>query len=512
MRDADFKNKLGTLAPFKKKRCAETGDRIQKHARDAWFATHAPRFQIAEEKRRKMSAVDAEHVSKKPKLDAAEVMDHDSPEKENASARAGGKTAYTEGDVHDLMPLYYARLFPANSMMKWLSYGNDSKHPQADQGFMQRREFCFTLEGDIFARYQSFKDEADLRKALKTKVPTKIDIGPVFNVDPQKRAAYSGTAGGSNVFAPVEREFVMDIDMTDYDDVRTCCSAANICNKCWPLMTIAVKTIDAGLRQDFGFKHLLWVYSGRRGIHCWVCDKRARQLSNESRAAVAEYFSVYKGTDASGTVKRVNLTTPLHPSLKRAYDDVLVPYWKDVILPNQELLVEEKTRENVLAMIPDPDTRERVASSWKGSDDSVARWTKLEAAVAKAIKANNKDYAMKRCCYDIIFAHVYPRLDVEVSKHMNHLLKAPFCVHPKTGRVCVPMDPANAENFDPMAVPTVAGLLNEHDRAGGKAEATGMQAAVDTFNRTFWNALDKECKEELVTKARDAAGAPTVEW
>ena len=119
---------------------------------------------------------------------------------------------------------------------------------------------------------------------------------------------------------------------------------------------------------------------------------------------------------------------------------------------------------------------------------------------------------MKRCCYDIVFAHVYPRLDVEVSKHMNHLLKAPFCVHPKTGRVCVPMDPANAEKFDPMAVPTVAGLLNEHDQAGGKAEATGMQAAVDTFNRTFWDALEKECKEELGAKARDAAGAPTVEW
>ena len=93
--------------------------------------------------------------------------------------------------------------------------------------------------------------------------------------------------------------------------------------------------------------------------------------------------------------------------------------------------------------------------------------------MAKAIKANNKDYAMKRCCYDIIFAHVYPRLDVEVSKHMNHLLKAPFCVHPKTGRVCVPMDPANAENFDPMAVPTVAGLLNEHDRAGREGGGDG---------------------------------------
>ena len=52
-----------------------------------------------------------------------------------------------------------------------------------------------------------------------------------------------------------------------------------------------------------------------------------------------------------------------------------------------------------------------------------------------------------------MFAYTFPRLDLEVSKHMNHLLKAPFCVHPKTGRVCVPIDPALADDFDPMVRP-----------------------------------------------------------
>ena len=196
-------------------------------------------------------------------------MDHDSPTagKENASALPAGKPGYAEGDTHDLMPLYYKHLFPAESMMKWLAYGNDSKRPTADPGFMQRREFCFTLEGDIFARYQSFKDAKDLRTALRQKVPTKIDLGPVFNVDPTKRAAYSGATSGGTVFAPVERELVMDIDMTDYDDVRTCCSAANICGKCWPLMTVA-----KGDRR--GLKGGLWVQTPAVGVLRQARDPR----------------------------------------------------------------------------------------------------------------------------------------------------------------------------------------------------------------------------------------------
>ncbi|KAF5935424.1 hypothetical protein HYC85_026553 [Camellia sinensis] len=130
-----------------------------------------------------------------------------------------------------------------------------------------------------------------------------------------------------------------------------------------PLISIThtIKVIDTDLRDDFGFNH-----SGCRGVHCWVCDGKARRLNNEQRVAIADYFCVCKvvvrvmkiiillvlGNENSH--KNVSLMAHvLHPFLARSYSDVLKDFFEGKFLGNQKLFSIEERFEKIQEMILD---------------------------------------------------------------------------------------------------------------------------------------------------------------
>ncbi|KAK1898105.1 DNA primase small subunit [Dissostichus eleginoides] len=359
---------------------------------------------------------------------------------------------YDSACLPDILPLYYRRLFPFSQYYRWLNYGGVQKN------YFQNREFSFTLKDDIYVRYQSFTTQNELEKEMQKMNPYKIDIGAVYSHRPnQHNTVKSGT------FQALEKELVFDIDMTDYDDVRSCCSAAEICPKCWTLMTIAIRVLDRALRDDFGFQHLLWVYSGRRGVHCWVCDEAARKLSVAARSAVAEYLSLVKGGDE--TMKKVVLSDPIHPFIRESLV-VVERYFPLYALQDQDIL---GRKESVDKLQQDFQNEKKPENRWKLLEDQAKR----KQGTSKKGQHFEKEIMLQYC---------YPRLDVNVSKGVNHLLKSPFSVHPKTGRISVPIDLKELETFDPFAVPTISMICEELDRPRTVGEEEKSEETNDKEN------------------------------
>jgi len=354
-----------------------------------------------------------------------------------------------------------------------------------------------------------------LKKQCIAQNPTRFEIGPVYSTNPRDRKTLRRAAA----FKPLTKELVFDIDMDAYDEIRTCCTGANICHRCWSFIKMAVKVVNTALEEDFGFKHVLWVYSGRRGIHGWVCDKKARELDDSKRRSIANYMDLIKGGDSSG--KKVNIRRPLHPHLDRSLRILRDNFISDILKEQDPWQAEDKAQ-HLLSLLPDKQLAASLAKKWESapSRSSSNKWADIDTLASSGGGSNTLDTRkLLEAKQDIVLEYTYPRLDAEVSKHLNHLLKSPFCVHPKTGRICVPVDPSKIDDFDPFEVPTVTELLKQidewqeahkdEDKDSSRVqdwEKTRLKPYVDYF-RLFVGAL---IKDEQGGKRRREEGAETM--
>ena len=127
-------------------------------------------------------------------------------------------------------------------------------------------------------------------------------------------------------------------------------------------MVVAIKVLDLALREDFGFENLFWVFSGRRGVHCWVADERARKMNNSTRSAVAEYLNVFKGGEKEKT-KMSALQGTLHPALRRATREI-EGLFEDMV--EEQKWMDSDRVNMLLSHIPDEKTRDTLAERVSG--------------------------------------------------------------------------------------------------------------------------------------------------
>lgn len=383
------------------------------------------------------------------------------PADESSSKRFKSDSTFTT----ELLKIYYSNGFPYDAMVNWV--GRDK---------LPYREWCFVLAGDIFCRYQSFTNAQDFKKKVVEFMPHRMELGASFSHFPKQKDCVRAEA-----FTPTERDLVFDIDMDEYDDVRTCCQGKVICQKCWLYVKAGMSLLKKVLEDDFGFTRMFFVFSGRRGVHCWVYDEAARKLTNDQRGAVADYIQVL--TEARNGVKTCKLehkgADSLHKVILRAVE-VGAKFMDDMMINQRPFDDDSQHVKNLTQMFEEAGLKSQYESLVKTikndeKNKSVKIWDYIKRLDQGKKEKEDKIGSIVR---ELTLQFTYPRLDINVSKTMNHLLKIPFCVHPATGRFCVPIfDP---ENFDFTDVPTLAQYADEFERTG---TSQSLKPYLDGFNR-----------------------------
>ncbi|CAF4773891.1 unnamed protein product [Pieris macdunnoughi] len=375
---------------------------------------------------------------------------------------------YDESLLSDMLPIYYSRLFPQSLFCRWLTCGN---YPQP----LGNRELSFTLADDVYLRYLSINNQKELHTLFQKKCPYKLDIGPVYNTKPSI---------GRHDAVVLARELVFDIDLTDYDEIRTCCQEAKVCDKCWKFMVLACEVINTALKEDFGFQNILWVFSGRRGIHCWVSDHEARVLDSPGRTALADYMCLISGGE--NQYRKVHLGNDnLHSSIRRAIG--IIDKYFNTILEEQEFLSTTDRLNSFLKIVPDEALRTQTQETLENMpSSSLERWETFVTIYNQYCKQNAN--AMRKIKYlveELKIQYCYPRLDAHVTKGFNHLLKSPFSIHPKTGKVSIVFKPENAKNMKLNDIPTIHTLLDDSSKENAQHQAN-MRTAVKNFQEVVF--------------------------
>lgn len=356
---------------------------------------------------------------------------------------------------------YFAKLFPYG-LLKLLmeppiDYRDRERKPRCG-----RREIAFgfpkTEPGsnnvhNVFQRYQTFPSTGNqsteqLLKQRFSRLPlnTRIDLGGVMTTDVADARRSDLSVGF--------RELIFDVDLDkEYNCFRTCeCvkeekSPPFICPQCWPYLTLAIRTVEHLLARHFGWYDTLWLFSGRRGVHCWVLDPAAGLLSDQSRRHITEFFRRFTYVDSNPAQ-----WLAYQPSLQELYTQILKPRLR-LMIERQQIRLSDKQTLNVIAnsfaTVPDSEQLFAILRALETGD------LEQQADLWDQLVALSRGPQFESALINVTFFLTFPRLDYNVMPARNHLLRCPLSVHADTQSVVSPLDLDHLDDIDPQFLPNL---------------------------------------------------------
>lgn len=315
----------------------------------------------------------------------------------------------------------------------------------------------------VYIRWQSVCDAVSLRKLFNDKKVEKIHIGAIFSNDPRYKKL-------NLEMTPLKRELVFDIDVNDVESLGIDSNDIESCDRAWNLIAFQMKVVKHILKERFAFQNFLLVYSGRRGAHLSVYDARACELTDEARAAIVSFL---QPSQVNGKLDYRFVME--YSGFKNLFDSHILPFWKNCCLKSAQnggmgVLDSLIDQESFMGLVTDKFMKEKVTIVGLSG---IKAWDKL----TESADQSNYPELTWRALKSAVLHYLWPRLDANVTQKRNHLSKAVFSVHPKTGRICTPIT-GDPMNFKPANCPKYTDLA-----AGNKDTTTSFKNFVSDFEK-----------------------------
>lgn len=330
-------------------------------------------------------------------------------------------------------------------------------------------ELIYQTENGKFPRCSTIiKNAKTFHKTVTQSIPKRIEVVN-YNNCPYPNRYLLG-----DEFKVESKYLVFDIDIDDYDIVRICeCknddNKGSYCKKCWFLVTHSAKILALFLETYYGFRNIFCVFSGRRGIHLWVVDKKCLQLTENSRKTliknIKSMFLKYPKLKLLSLCK-----STIETYFERNENALFSAKFKDAFL---SYLSENKIADRVVNVITNCLNLLKDQSDKKRNSIQTKPLQEFEKLCVK------KDIDVIHYLFKFICT---PRLDENVTQRFYHPIKMPFCIHDKTNNVCHAISCENIQNF----YPELSNIIQCNNLIGNDKDTIArFEKSIELIKNTF---------------------------
>jgi DNA primase catalytic subunit len=356
-------------------------------------------------------------------------------------------------DIIALRAYYQKNLFPYALIHRMLTLNTKSESGDARIIAVQAYgdEGVFVLYDYKRATVKDFRSR--ILTSLSGRVPQSFHMG-LF------RKNYG------NKIVQSTKELVFDLDITDFNRYCACGKQKKLCSVCWVQMQLASLILDHRLKHELGYKdeNRLWVFSGSKGVHCFINARNAMSLNDKEREQLYKRLYIGYGDDTRLTSFLVTLCAKSPEFVERVEHFFLTHMLKEQdiftlpafviredddspLMESFEILCLRHLRIHHRGLAP------IVKSTWdklnltSNMEDgsSPCKKHRLESNISvrkwRALKQLEELRSDKSGCAPsvfLMFVVVMPMID-KGPMGVAHQIKLPFSVHHRTKNLSLPM-------------------------------------------------------------------------